>query len=80
MGANKLKSGSFENITYKLFVYACIKYMIFKQNLLLNNLQELICHKNPTNLATTRDIERIRCKCRYEERLEVVNELNLSMT
>ena len=42
-------SGSFENGTFKLFVY---KSFMKKQDLALNNLQALICHKNPTNHST----------------------------
>ena len=45
-----MSSGSFKNdVTYKLFVYKSYIFntyeFMYKQNLALNNLQELICYK-----------------------------------
>ena len=43
----QIRSDSFKNnVAYKLFVYRSYIYIyIYKQNLELNNLQRLICHK-----------------------------------
>ena len=49
----EMSTDSLENVSYKLFVYKYIRYMIYEQDLGLNNLQGLICHKN-TNQPTDR--------------------------
>ena len=45
----QMSTGSFKNVTYKLFVYTSHIWYICKQNLALNNLQWLICHKIQPN-------------------------------
>ena len=46
-------SGSFKNIIYKIYlqiIYIQHKYIyVYKQDLALNNLQGLICHKTQQN-------------------------------
>ena len=43
-------SGPFKYVTYKLFVYKSNIYYIYEQDLALNNLEGVICHKTqPTN-------------------------------
>ena len=45
-----MSSGTPENVIYELFVYKSHIQCLFKQDLALNNLQELICHETqPTN-------------------------------
>ena len=42
-GCGQMRFSSFKNVTYKLFVYK--SFNMYKQDLALNNLQELICSK-----------------------------------
>ena len=45
-----MSSGSFKNIMYKLWAYNSYIYCMYKEDLALSNLQELICHKNQQTL------------------------------
>ena len=42
----QINSGSFKNVINKLYVY---KSYLYKEDLALNNLQWLICHKTQPN-------------------------------
>ena len=43
-----MSSGLFKNVIYKLCIY---KSYMYKEDLVLNNLQGLICHKTKSNLT-----------------------------
>ena len=48
----QIRSGSFKNVNYKLFVYNAYILYMHKQVLTLNNLHGLICHKTKQTKAT----------------------------
>ena len=42
-----MNPGSFKNVIYEMFYTTCLIYM-YKKELILNDLQWLICHKTKT--------------------------------
>ena len=48
----QMSQNSFKNVTYKVFVYKSDIFNMHKQNLVLNNQQDLIWRKNTTNKLT----------------------------
>ena len=44
-----MSSGSFKNVIYKMCLEILYLMYMYKKDLVLNNLQWLICHKNKLN-------------------------------
>ena len=44
-----MKSGSFKNVIYKMYLEIIYLIYIYKEDLALNNLQGLICYKTQPN-------------------------------
>ena len=61
----QMRSGSFKNVIYKIYFYKSYIYIyiyIYKQNLVLNNLLRLTCHKTqPTNQPNLCHLWHVEC-------------------